>query len=378
VKPYRPEPDSPLRDKFLSTRRELSAALIERDQEIDLVLTALVAREHVLLVGPPGCGKSLLLDAVMRWLGGRTFTCLLTRFTTPEELFGPVSVAGLKEDKYRRIAAGKLPEADGCFIDEIFKGSSAILNTLLRLLNERLFDPGDGTPVKCPLRLCVAASNEWPGQQESGQELNALFDRFLLRRSVRPIMSASGRQRLLWAADHTPRLSTSVTPTEIDQAHADAMALEWSDEARDAFETILRELSKDGIQPGDRRQFKTVAACRAFANLSGAGHVEPEHLEVAAHCLWDSPEEQPQKAAEVVARIANPTGMRVNQLLIECEQVLSGCDVRNLSSAATAAAKLGEIDRSLAALKPDARVEKARTHVKEQVKKLKLASLEAV
>jgi MoxR-like ATPase len=94
VKPYRPEPDSPLRDKFLSTRRELSAALIERDQEIDLVLTALVAREHVLLVGPPGCAKSLLLDAVMRWLGGKTFTCLLTRFTTPEKLAGSGAARG--------------------------------------------------------------------------------------------------------------------------------------------------------------------------------------------------------------------------------------------------------------------------------------------
>jgi MoxR-like ATPase len=212
----------------------------------------------------------------------------------------------------------------------------------------------------------------------NGQELNALFDRFLLRCSVRPIMSASGRQRLLWSDDHTPKLSTSVTPAEIDQAHNDAMGLAWSDEAREAFATILRELSKDGIQPGDRRQFKSVAACKAFAYLSGAGRVEPEHLEVAAHCLWDSPEEQPQKAAEVVARIANPTGMRVNQLLTECEQVLSGCDVRNLSSAATAAAKLGEIDRQLGALKTDSRVEKARAHVKEQVKKLKLASLEAV
>ena len=101
------------------------------------MLTALLAREHVLLVGPPGCAKSLLLEAVMRWLGGKTFTCLLTRFTTPEELFGPVSVAGLKEDRFRRITSGKLPEADGCFLDEVFKGSSAILNTLLRLLNER-------------------------------------------------------------------------------------------------------------------------------------------------------------------------------------------------------------------------------------------------
>jgi MoxR-like ATPase len=373
----RPDPGA-ARGKFACARAEMSAALIERDPEVDLVLTALIAREHVLLVGPPGCAKSLLLEAVMRWLGGRTFTCLLTRFTTPEELFGPVSVAGLKEDRYRRITTGKLPEADGSFLDEVFKGSSAILNTLLRLLNERVFDPGDGVPVRCPLRLCVAASNEWPGQQENGAELQAVFDRFLLRKAVRPIASAAGRQRLLWTADHTPKLSTSITPAELDLAHAEATALPWSAEARDAFESILRELASEGIRPGDRRQFKAVGACKAFAYLCGADRVEPEHLEVAAHCLWDAPEEQPQKSAAVVARIANPTGMRVNQLLLECEQVVSGCDVRNLSSAATAAAKLGEIDRALASLKSDARVEKARTHVKDQVKRLRLASLEAV
>src|SRR3954453_1051179 len=222
MKLLRPEA-SPLQDKLAITRRELSISLIERDDEIDLVLTALLAREHVLLVGPPGCAKSLLLDAVMRWLGGKVFSCLLTRFTTPEELFGPVSVAGLKADEYRRITAGKLPEADGCFLDEVFKGSSAILNPLLRILNERTFDNG-GDVVPVPLRLCVAASNEWPAQQENGKELAALFDRFLLRKSVRPILSQTGRQRLLWHRDHAPKLSTSITPAELDHAHSEAMA----------------------------------------------------------------------------------------------------------------------------------------------------------
>src|SRR5262249_46230450 len=146
----------PIQEKFVTTRKELSAALIERDEEVDLVLTALLAREHVLLVGPPGTAKSLLLDSVMRWLSGRTFTALLTKFSQPEELFGPVSVAGLKEDRYVRITAGKLPEAEGCFLDELFKASSAILNTLLRLLNERVFDRGDGTLMRVPLRICVA------------------------------------------------------------------------------------------------------------------------------------------------------------------------------------------------------------------------------
>jgi len=138
-----PKPDS-VREKFALARRELSAALIEREEEVDLALTALLAGEHLLLVGPPGCGKSLLLDSVLSWTGGTRFTVLPTKYTTVEELMGPVSLAGLKEDRYVRVATGKLPEADFGFIDEVFKGSSAILNVMLKILNERTFDAGDG------------------------------------------------------------------------------------------------------------------------------------------------------------------------------------------------------------------------------------------
>ena len=100
------------RDKFMTTRRELAAALIERDEEIDLVLTALVAKEHALLVGPPGCAKSLLLDSLMKWAGGSKFAALLNKYTVPEEIMGPVSVAGLKADS-RRGAVGRPPGTAG-------------------------------------------------------------------------------------------------------------------------------------------------------------------------------------------------------------------------------------------------------------------------
>src|SRR3954466_6523558 len=220
---------SPLQEKFAATRGELSAALIERDEEIDLVLTALVAQEPVLLVGQPGCAKSLLLDALMGWMHGKRFSILLNRFSTPEEVLGPISVTGLKSDVYRRVTAGKLPEADLAFLDEVFKASSAILNTLLKILNERTHEVGDGTSIEVPLKLCVAAGNEWPSP-ETGKELSALFDRFALRKSVRPILTAAGRQRLLWHRDHTPKLSTSVTPAEVDQAHREARKLPWTDE----------------------------------------------------------------------------------------------------------------------------------------------------
>ncbi len=364
-------------EKFASTRRELAAALIERDEEIDLILTALVAQEHPLLVGQPGCAKSLLLDGLLAWTGGRKFAILLTKFSVPEELFGPVSIAGLKEDRYRRVTTGKLPEADFAFIDEVFKASSAILNTLLKILNERTYDAGDGSAKPVPLKLCVAASNEWP-DPEHGKELAALFDRFALRKSVRPILSAAGRKRLLWVRDHTPKLSTTITPEELDQAHNAALALPWSASGQEALEVVLQELAKEGVQPGDRRQFKAVATAQAFAWLNGAESVEPEHLEILQHVLWNDPVEQPAKVAQVIARIANPAGMRVNQLLLEAEQILAAADVRNLAQAATATAKLGEIDKQLGVLKGNGRAERARAYVKEQIRQIKLASIEAI
>ena len=139
----------------------MTAALIERD----IVLTALVANEHALFVGNPGTAKSLLLDSLLAWTGGKKFSILLTKFSVTEEVCGAISLAALKEDRFIRITTGKLPEADYTFIDECFKASSAILNTLLKILNERTFDAGDGVARKVPLRMCVGASNEWPSPE---------------------------------------------------------------------------------------------------------------------------------------------------------------------------------------------------------------------
>ena len=188
----------------------------------------------------------------------------------------------------------------------------------------------------------------------------------------------AGRRKLLWTRDHAPALSSAITAEEVDAAHAAARALPWSEDAVEAAELILRELAREGVQPGDRRQYKSVVAAQAYAFLCGADEVRTQHLEVLATVLWDDPVEQPEKCAKVVARIANPTGMRVNQLLLECEKILAATEVRNLGQAAAASTKLQEIEKQLGSLPGDPRASKARAYVRDQLKRIRLASIDAI
>jgi MoxR-like ATPase len=360
--------ESTIQKKFATTRRELSNSLIERDGEIDVVLTALIAQENPLLVGPPGTAKSLLLDSLLQWMGPSTkrFSILLTKFTTPEEVFGPISVQGLKNDQYRRITVGKLPEADVAFVDEIFKASSAILNTMLRILNERVYENGDGTFKKVPLKLCVSASNEWPSD-EGGKELGALFDRFLFRKTVKPIQSEAGRKRLLWNYQ-PPVFSTSISTREIDEASKIAASLLWHKDAKAALETILRMIRLEGVFPGDRRQFKSVRAAQAYAYLCGSEMVMPEHLEILAHTLWDDPTEQPEKVARIVAKVANPVGMLVNDKLTQVESILTNAN-GSTASIMEVPQKLKAVQAELGKLnQQDNRVQRAIEYVTECLK----------
>src|ERR1041385_8204154 len=132
-----------LLDKLRRIREELDATFVERAEVVEGALAALVSRSHVLLVGPPGTAKSMLADEICRRIdGARYFQWLLTRFTTPEELYGAVSLRALEQDDYRRVTSRKLPEAHIAFLAELFKANSSILNAILTLINERLFHNG--------------------------------------------------------------------------------------------------------------------------------------------------------------------------------------------------------------------------------------------
>jgi MoxR-like ATPase len=129
-------------------RTDLAARFPERKDVIDGALAAVLAGEHVLVLGPPGTAKSALARAIAQAFGGAYFERLLTKFSTPEELFGAISLKALEQDRFARVVTGKLPEAEFAFVDEVFKANSAILNSLLTLVNERVFH-NDGQPVAC-------------------------------------------------------------------------------------------------------------------------------------------------------------------------------------------------------------------------------------
>jgi MoxR-like ATPase len=166
----------PLKPRFEAIRRELEQKFLAKEEIIRLMLISTIAGEHMVLIGPPGTAKSAVIRAFARLIDAKYFEYLLTRFSEPNELFGPVDIQSFRQGTYRRVTTSMLPEAEIVFLDEAFKANSAILNSLLTLLNERRFNNGANV-VRVPLISLFAASNEVP----SSENLDAIFDRFLLR-----------------------------------------------------------------------------------------------------------------------------------------------------------------------------------------------------
>ena len=357
-------------EKFANFRQVLNDGLIERTAEIDIMLTAALVREHPLFVAVPGTAKSMMCDAFTQWIDGNAFSILLNRFTTPEEVYGPVSVKGLKTDDYRRITTGFLSEANVAFLDECFKASSAILNTMLKVLNEREYRNGNAIE-RCPLEIAVAASNEWPQEQN---ELGALFDRFLFRRKVETIRSTKGMERLLWEPNLGPKVVERITLPELAQARAEAAALQYTPDAREAFAEILTTVRGEGIFPGDRRLRKSVGACKAYAYLVGAIAVDKIHLDILAHTLWEDPSEQPRKVAEIVGKIANPAGMKVMELMAQIDAAVRDVSVTDIGQVTTCHQKLKDIRKQLETIKGgNGNVTHAMAHCDEEMSRIKKA-----
>jgi len=349
--------------------REATAGLIDREHLAELMILAAVAQEHLLVIGPPGTAKSAVVRRVAHSLGGNYFEYLLGRFTEPSELFGPVNLGKLREGLVETDVSGMLPEADIAFLDEVFLGSTAILNTLLGLLNERQFRRGH-TRIRCPLRVCVAAANGLPDDEG----LAAFADRFLLHVFVEAVPDNKledlleggwnvGQNAVMAKADLASLDLLNRAVPEVD------MSLVRGDLAQ-----AIRLLRQANVQLSDRRIVKAqhlIAAATVLAGRTCATRADLWPLvyaiptsagqQNAREALRDvlSEARHPLLHAVVEEAVQQPLA-RVSRLAETADQVLASADAAQARKQAEAV--LREIDANFdhAGMPPELEVRRAR------------------
>lgn len=301
-------------EKLRRIRDELQQVFLERTELIDGALAALLASQHVLVIGPPGTAKSMLADELCRRItGGNYFQWLLTKFTTPEEVFGAVSLKALEQDDYRRVTAHKLPEAHIAFLDEIFKASSSILNAILTIINERLFHNGREI-VPVPLLTLFGASNELP----EDDELMALYDRFLLRFVVDYIVEDFRFLKMLQS--RPPAERTTLTLTELRQMQNEVQALPVPAYIYRTITDIRRELQKKNLIASDRRYRQSLGLLQALAYLRERKEVAEADLFFLEHVLWKDPGER-EEVRSTIHQLIHGYEDEVQELLYQTREL---------------------------------------------------------
>ncbi len=273
----------------------IDRVLVGKTAILELMGVALVAGENLFLLGPPGTGKSALVNRLASRLSGRSFEYLLTRFTEPSELFGPFDLRRLRQGDLVTNTEGMLPEADFVFLDELFNANSAILNSLLTALNERVYRRGRDN-VRLPMLLAVGASNRLPDDET----LAALLDRFLLRITCDNVPDESLENVLTagWTVDRPE--DDDPQPLSIDIVR---QLMRWVDEVdlspvRAIYAGLIRSLRAAGLPISDRRAVRLQRVIAASAVVAGRTITRPTDLWVLKN-IWDTPAQLDVIAAQV-------------------------------------------------------------------------------
>ncbi|AIS56966.1 ATPase RavA domain-containing protein [Vibrio coralliilyticus] len=322
-----------LSERINKLAHALSDGVYEREDTIKMCLLAALAGESVFLLGPPGIAKSLIAKRLIQAFDNSSyFEYLMTRFSTPEEVFGPLSIQELKDNgRYLRLTEGYLPTAQVVFLDEIWKAGPAILNTLLTVVNEKTFKNGSDLE-RVPMRLLVSASNELP-DEDSG--LEALYDRMLVRIFVNRIQNKQNFKSMLTVG--TPQEAQipeglAITDEEYHLWQSELEKLELSDEVfeklyelkemleQSATEGMSVDVSDTDMYVSDRRWKKAVKLLKASAYFNGRDSVNPLDLLLLQDCLWNSPESR-----EVVQRVVKEFALKNAFDQQEVEQQISLC-----------------------------------------------------
>lgn len=329
-------------ERFKQLLGEMNRGIYEKETEISLSLLAALAGESIILLGPPGVAKSMVARQLKTaFRDAQSFEYLMSRFSTPDEIFGPVSIQKLKtSDTYERAMEGYLPTADVVFLDEIWKAGPAIQNTLLTVINEKIFRNGN-REMHLPLKLLVAASNELPAK---GEGLEALWDRFVIRIESRPIkleknfraMLLDSHADFLGPTDFTDSTDFSGFTGGLGHAdfadNADFSDLkitseeydEWTEridkigvkiEVLDAISAIRKSLravnvdeaaERRNIYVSDRRWKNIVRLLRTSAFMQDREEVDICDLLPIYHCLWQEPEERDAIRNIVIRALFSP------------------------------------------------------------------------
>jgi MoxR-like ATPase len=283
------QPQDNLPARLGQLARALEHRFLGKDEVIRLLLIAVLAGEHAVLIGPPGTAKSALLRTFAKMMQATYFEYLLTRFTEPNEIFGPVDLAAFREGRYERRTEGMLPSAEIVFLDEVFKSNSAILNALLTLLNERRFTSG-GRVLKSPLLSAFGASNEVP----TDETLGAVFDRFLLRIRSDNLDAYHFQDLLERGLKHELRglMDADVRPLatarEIAALHKGfAPRLQFRDDFFAAYKGLVFQIRAEGVSLSDRRVVKLLKLFAASAFLDGRPTADASDFFVLKH-IWNN------------------------------------------------------------------------------------------
>ena len=325
-------------ERFKLLLQEMNRGIYEKNTEISLSLLAALAGESVILLGPPGVAKSMVARQLKTaFRDAHSFEYLMSRFSTPDEIFGPVSIQKLKSsDTYERAVDGYLPTADVVFLDEIWKAGPAIQNTLLTVINEKLFRNGN-REMHLPLKLLVAASNELPAK---GEGLEALWDRFVIRIESRPIKKESNFRAMLLDSHADSSGSTGGLGHADFANNADFSELkitgeeyaEWSEninrigvkeEVLDVISVIRKSLravnvdeaaERRNIYVSDRRWKNIARLLRTSAFMQDREEVDCCDLLPIYHCLWQEPEERDAIRTIVIRALFAPLAEKLVEM----------------------------------------------------------------
>ena len=313
-------------ERFKQLLGEMNRGIYEKETEISLSLLAALAGESIILLGPPGVAKSMVARQLKTaFREAQSFEYLMSRFSTPDEIFGPVSIQKLKtSDTYERAVEGYLPTADVVFLDEIWKAGPAIQNTLLTVINEKIFRNGN-REMHLPLKLLVAASNELPAK---GEGLEALWDRFVIRIESRPIKLEKNFQAMLLEVKSEERGVKKQSSVAEGKANSNAITAEeyaeWTEridkigvkmEVLDAISAIRKSLravnvdeaaERRNIYVSDRRWKNIVRLLRTSAFMQDREKVDICDLLPIYHCLWQEPEERDAIRNIVIRALFSP------------------------------------------------------------------------